>query len=164
RPLRSCPVGSPYGPGDGSSGQMQGLPGSAHSVSVHARGLRPRQVRLRLAITAYPLLPSACAERVSTQDWPISGLHTLPARSPVNASPAPLPTPAPDAGPVWLAGPSLAGTCTLHHCAGLSRRLPERRDYAATRCTVTAPALFSAPGGSQVACYLYDLHDPLPAR
>jgi peptide/nickel transport system ATP-binding protein len=43
-------------------------------------------------------------------------------------------------------------------------RFTERCDYAATRCTVTAPALFSAPGGSQVACYLYDPHDPLPAR
>jgi hypothetical protein len=33
-------------------GQMQGLPGSAPSVSVHARGLRPRRVRLRLARAA----------------------------------------------------------------------------------------------------------------
>jgi hypothetical protein len=62
---------------------------------------------------------------------PISGLHTLPACSPVNASPTPLPMPAHDSGPVWLAGPSLSGTCTLHHCAGLSRRLPERRASAA---------------------------------
>ena len=30
----------------------QGLPGPAHDVSVHARGLRPRQVRRRLAIAA----------------------------------------------------------------------------------------------------------------
>ena len=52
----------------------------------------------------------------------ISGLHTLPARSPVNASPTPLPTPAHDSGPAWLAGPSLSGTCTLQHSAGLSRR------------------------------------------
>jgi peptide/nickel transport system ATP-binding protein len=43
-------------------------------------------------------------------------------------------------------------------------RFAERCDYAAVRCTVTAPALFSAPGGSQVACYLYAPHDPLPAR
>jgi hypothetical protein len=55
----------------------------------------------------------------------ISGLNTLPACSPANASPTPLPMPAHDSGPVWLAGPSLSGTCTLHHCAGLSRRLPE---------------------------------------
>ena len=57
----------------------------------------------------------------------IAGLPTLLAPSPVNASPTPLPTPAQDAGPVWWAGPALSGTCTLHHCAGLSRRLPERR-------------------------------------
>jgi len=57
---------------------------------------------------------------------PISGLNTLPACSPVNASPTPLPMPAHDSGPVWLAGPSLSGTFTLHHCASLSRRLPER--------------------------------------
>jgi hypothetical protein len=56
----------------------------------------------------------------------ISGLNTLPACSPVNASPAPLPTPAHDSGPVWLAKPSLSGTYTLQHYAGLSRRLPER--------------------------------------
>jgi hypothetical protein len=57
-------------------------------------------------------------------DWLISGLNTLPAPSPVNASPAPLPTPAHDSGPVWLARPSLSGTFTLQHAAGLSRRLP----------------------------------------
>ena len=124
RTLRSGPLGAPYGPGDSSSGQMQGLPGSVHSVSAHARGLRPRRVRLRLARAASTVWPSACSERVGTQDWPISGLNTLPARSPVNASPTPLPTPAHDSGPVWLADPSLSGTCTLHHCAGLSRRLP----------------------------------------
>src|SRR5207247_6480245 len=52
---------------------------------------------------------------------PISGLHTLPARSPVNASLAPLPGPAHDSGPAWVANPSLSGTFTLQHCAGLSR-------------------------------------------
>ena len=55
-------------------------------------------------------------------DCAISGLHTLPAPSPVNASPTPLPTPAHDSGPVWLARPSLSGTCTLQHTAGFSRR------------------------------------------
>ena len=43
-------------------------------------------------------------------------------------------------------------------------RFAERCDDAATRCTVIAPAPFSVPGGSQVTCYLYDPHDPLPAR
>jgi hypothetical protein len=52
----------------------------------------------------------------------ISGLNTLPVHSPVNASCLPLPINPHDSGPVWLAGPSLSGTCTLHHCAGLSRR------------------------------------------
>jgi hypothetical protein len=56
----------------------------------------------------------------------ISGLNTLPARSPVNASCLPLPKATHDSGPVWLAGPSLSGTCTLLHSAGFSRRLPER--------------------------------------
>jgi len=98
-------------------------PPGFRSPGCHAcRGLRPRRVRLRLARTAYPLWPSACAARVGTQDWPIAGRNTLPACAPVNAAPTPLPTPAHDSGPVWLAGPSLSGTCTLHHCAGLSRR------------------------------------------
>src|SRR5262249_30629631 len=48
--------------------QRQGLPGSAHSVSTHARGLRPRRVRLRLARTASTVLPSACSERVGTRE------------------------------------------------------------------------------------------------
>src|SRR5262245_47438085 len=52
---------------------------------------------------------------------PISGLHTLPARSPVNASLASLPGPVHDSGPAWVANPSLSGTCTLQYCAGLSR-------------------------------------------
>jgi len=43
-------------------------------------------------------------------------------------------------------------------------RFAARCDDAATGCTVAAPALFPTPGGSQVACYLYDPHDPLPAR
>src|SRR5207249_2073693 len=39
---------------------LQGLPGPAHSVSVHARGLRPRQVGPSLAISGWSVLPSAC--------------------------------------------------------------------------------------------------------
>ena len=56
------------GSGARSSGQMQGLPGSAHRVSTHARGLRPRRVRLRLARTASTVWPSACSERVGTRE------------------------------------------------------------------------------------------------
>jgi peptide/nickel transport system ATP-binding protein len=40
-------------------------------------------------------------------------------------------------------------------------RFAERCDHAAPRCMGAAPALFSAADGSQVACYLYDPHDPL---
>src|SRR4029434_2194815 len=36
----------------------------AHRVAVHARDLRPRQVRLPLATTGSAVLPSACEERV----------------------------------------------------------------------------------------------------
>src|SRR5215813_1987323 len=67
RASRSWPCGSPCGPCCDGQGQTQGLPSPAHNVSVHARGLRPRQVRVRLAIVACPLLPSACSERVGTQ-------------------------------------------------------------------------------------------------
>src|SRR4029453_15547220 len=63
----SCPCGSPCGPCCDRQGQTQSLPSPAHDVSVHARGLRPRQVRVRLAMVACPLLPSACSERVGTQ-------------------------------------------------------------------------------------------------
>jgi hypothetical protein len=52
---------------------VQGLPGPAPHVAVPARGLRPRQVRSRLALTASTLLPSACEERVGTQEEPDFG-------------------------------------------------------------------------------------------
>jgi hypothetical protein len=67
-----------------------------------------------------------CGARRHPRQAPLAGRHTLPVPSPVNASCVPLPIHPHDAGPVWLAGPSLSGTYTLHHCAGLSRRLPER--------------------------------------
>ena len=72
----------------------------------------------------------------------ISGLHTLPARSPVNASPTPLPVPAHDSGPAWLANPSLSGTYTLQHSAGFSRRTHRGR----TASYPTAPAQIPACG------------------
>ncbi len=113
RASRSYPVGAPCGPGALSSGQLQGLPGSVPRVSVHARGRRPRQGCPPLALAGGAVWPAACSERVGTQDWPMSGRNTLPAPSPVNASPTPLPTPAHDSGPVWLARPSRSGTYTL---------------------------------------------------
>jgi hypothetical protein len=73
RPARSCPSGAPGGPGKTSPGQRQGLPGSAQSVFTPARGLRPRQVRGRLAVAAPSRLPSACAERVGPQEEPACG-------------------------------------------------------------------------------------------
>ena len=44
----------------------------------------------------------------------ISGLNTLPARSPVNASPQPSPTTTHNSGPVWLAKPKLRIFPFLH--------------------------------------------------
>src|SRR5437763_9230701 len=43
-------------------------------------------------------------------------------------------------------------------------RFAERCDHAALRCAVAAPALFPIADGRQVACYMYDPHDPLPAQ
>ena len=43
-------------------------------------------------------------------------------------------------------------------------RFAERCDHAARRCAVAAPALFPMANGRQVACYMYDPHDPLPAQ
>jgi hypothetical protein len=94
-----------------------------------------------------PRVRSASAPRTS----PISGLNTLPASSPVNASPTPLPVPAHDSGPVWLARPSLSGTCTLHHYAGLSWRLPERPASGAAKSRSEARA--EAVGGRLHALY-----------
>ena len=65
-------------------------------VSDPARSVAPSPKRGRRY--CLPRVRSASAPRNS----PISGLHTLPARSPVNASPTPLPAPAHDSGLVWL--------------------------------------------------------------
>jgi hypothetical protein len=83
-----------------------------------------------------PRVRSASAPR-----WAISGLHTLPARSPVNASRTPLPRPAHDSGPAWLARPSLSETCTLSHRAGLSRHTLTLTVAASRERRVYSPAL-----------------------
>ncbi len=57
-----------------------------------------------------PVLPSDVRNRVGTPDASISGLHTRPARTPVNASPSSSRTPTHDSGTVWLATPSPSGT------------------------------------------------------
>jgi hypothetical protein len=51
-------------------GQMPGLPGSAPHVSVHARGLRPRQVCPPRAIPGCAASPSGCEEHVGTPNSP----------------------------------------------------------------------------------------------
>ena len=92
-----------------------------------------------------PRVRSASAPRLA-----ISGLHTLPARSPVNASRTPLPRLAHDSGPAWLARPSLSETCTPSHRAGLSRHtrtlaVSRRRKRRRSRsCRRSAPVLCSA--------------------
>ena len=70
----------------------------------------------RRACCGLPRVRSASAPRLA-----ISGLTTLPARSPGNASRASVPRPAQDSGPAWVARPSLSETCTPSHRAGLSR-------------------------------------------
>jgi len=45
-----------------------GSPGFRTECFCTCRGLRPRRVRFRLTITASTMLPSACSERVGTQD------------------------------------------------------------------------------------------------
>ena len=59
--------GSPCGLGQThqARGRASQVP---HSVSAHARGLRPRRVRLPLANTRLTVWPSACSERVGTQE------------------------------------------------------------------------------------------------
>jgi peptide/nickel transport system ATP-binding protein len=43
-----------------------------------------------------------------------------------------------------------------------SCRFAERCDHAAPRCQTITPPLFTTADARQVACYLYDPHDPLP--
>ena len=71
----------------------------------------------RRARCGLPRVRSASAPRTR----PMSGLSTRPARSPINASRSSLPRLAHDAGPAWVATPSLSETSTPSHCAGLSR-------------------------------------------
>ena len=83
------------------------LPVPVRSVSVRAQGLRPRRVRLCLAIAAQPIVPSVTSHDVGTLEFNrISRLNTRPARTPVNASAMPLLTVPHDSGPVWIATPS----------------------------------------------------------
>ena len=101
---------------------------SAHLAAADERGISrfPREVRpYMLGVSdrarSHDVSPSrrrrCCLPLISTASVPrsnppcggawISRLDTRPARTPVNASPASLRTPAHDSGPVWLARPSL---------------------------------------------------------
>jgi hypothetical protein len=120
------PMGSPCGPGSARSGA--GPPGSRTPCCRACQGSPtppgPSTPRQNGA--------SGVAFRVfgagrHPEKAPISGLHTLPARSPVNASLPPLPRAVHDAGPAWVAHPSLSAACTLSHRAGLSRHTPTPR-------------------------------------
>src|SRR5262249_13710090 len=69
--------------------------------------------RLRRFQSCLPLSSTASAPRSGHRlrnGGSISRLNTSPARTPVNASPAPLPTQVHDSEPVWIATPSLYET------------------------------------------------------
>jgi hypothetical protein len=105
----------------------------------------------RRARCGLPRVRSASAPRTR----PISGLSTLPVRSPVNASRTPLPRLAHDSGPAWLAKPSLSETCTPSHCAGLSRhtrtpgvRRGGQRERGTSRRWQPSPARHGSAGNT----------------
>ena len=93
------PQGFPDRPGTFAIGGCGDLPVLVHGASARARGLRLRGVAVQLAISSHDVLPSASVNNLGTPDSLISELNTRPAPSPVNAWPAPLPTPAHDSGP-----------------------------------------------------------------
>ena len=122
RPSRPCPCGvrrAGLGAIDQARGRASRVPPTMcpcmPGVFDPARG--GSTLPSRCIPCGLPRVRSASAPRHS----PLSGLHTLPARSPVNASRSPLPKRAHDSGPAWLARPSLSETCTPSHHAGLSR-------------------------------------------
>ncbi len=120
-----------------SQGQAWDLPVPVQRVSMRARGLRPRRARPSLALAGRTVLPSAFDDTVGTLKLNLlSRLNARPALPPVNASPAPLRSPAHDAGSMWLAGPSSYGTfihyslpvLPAHHHLGLFK-LPKIGRY-----------------------------------
>ena len=64
-------------------------PRSRRGVYVRAWGLRRREVRLRLAIAAHPMLPSTMRRASALRTISFSTLNTLPTRTATDASPAP---------------------------------------------------------------------------
>jgi hypothetical protein len=71
--------------------QARDLPVPGRDASTRARGLRPRRVCIRLAITTNAVWPSALFDDVGTLEVKrLSRLNTRPTRPPVNASPSSL--------------------------------------------------------------------------
>ena len=88
-------------------GQLVDLPVLVLGGSAHARGLRPRGAFTEQAYTPGEVLPSANLNCVGAPKKTVSGLNTLPARAPVNASPVPSRTSTHDSGSSWGANPSM---------------------------------------------------------
>ena len=105
-----------------------------HRVSDRARSKSVS--RYRRSQFCLPLSSTASAPRSSHRlrdGGSISRLNGWPARTPVNASPSPLPTNVHDSGPVWIAIPSLYKTFThntLPAFTGASELLNELRCVA----------------------------------
>ena len=58
-----------------SRGRDRGLPVLAHEVSLRARGLRLRRVRVMLALSHAPVLPSPYVQKVGTLNWVFEALY-----------------------------------------------------------------------------------------
>ena len=100
-----------------------GPPGSRARCVRACRGLRPRRVRVHLAMAMDTMWPSAFFHSVGTLEVKrISRLNTRPARPPVNASPPPLRATAHDSETMWLARPSCVALSSV-----TSRRFPTAR-------------------------------------
>ena len=78
---------------------------------MHARGLRLRRVRDRLAMAPAAAWPSVTWYDVGTPDAIISQLNTLPTCAPVNASVVALRLATHDSGSGWVATPFLYDSC-----------------------------------------------------
>ena len=86
---------------------IMGSPGFRQSVSVHARGLRPRGAReASCADDAPGVAFRSRRQRRHSGVKRVSRLNTRPARAPVNASSLASRPETHDSGPVWFANPS----------------------------------------------------------
>lgn len=80
------------------NGRPVDIPVPVQVASTRARGLRTTQGRTALAMSRCLVLPSAFSTASAPWTINISRLNTLPACSPVNASPEPSRTPTHDWG------------------------------------------------------------------